>query len=101
MVCGGKTFRKVLCKDLLHLRVEPVTKALYNVCMYVVQVLQDVKYLYNRELDLVYLTAKGGRGSQSASRTEIFLPLSTVSELTPAWIQKVQDILCADQEKKG
>lgn len=66
-----------------------------------VQALHDVKYLYNHELDLLYLVGKVGRGSQSASRTEIFLPLSTVSEITPAWIQKVQDTLCADQDKKG
>ncbi|PNF41216.1 hypothetical protein B7P43_G01475 [Cryptotermes secundus] len=69
--------------------------------MYLVQALHDVKYLYNRELDLLYLMGKDGRGSQSASRTEIFLPLSTVCEITPAWIQKVQDTLCADQEEKG
>jgi hypothetical protein len=69
--------------------------------MYLVQALHDVKCLYNRELDLLYLVGKVGRGSESASRTEIFLPLSTVSEITPAWIQKVQDTLCADQDKKG
>jgi hypothetical protein len=73
----------------------------FVLCVYLVQALQDVKYLYNRELDLVYLTGGMGRGSQSASRTDIFLPLSAVSEITPAWIQRVQDILCADQDKKG
>lgn len=66
-----------------------------------VQAMRDVQYLYSHELDLLYLVGNTGRDSQSASRTEIFLPLSTVSEITPAWIQKVQDTLCTDQDKKG
>jgi len=63
--------------------------------------MQDVQYLYSHELDMLYLVGKTGRDSQSGSRNEIFLPLSSVSEITPAWIQKVQDTLCTDQDKKG
>jgi hypothetical protein len=63
--------------------------------------MRDVRYLYNNELDLMYLMGKTGSGPKSASRTEIFLPLSTVSEITTAWIQKVQDTLCTDQDVKG
>ncbi|XP_069686345.1 tRNA-splicing endonuclease subunit Sen15-like [Periplaneta americana] len=65
-----------------------------------VQALRDVKYLYSRELDLLYLTGTKGRSHDSAS-PEIFLPLSTISEITPAWIRKVQDTLCADEVRKG
>lgn len=63
--------------------------------------MRDVKYAYSHELDLMYIVGTTGRGPQSVSSTEIFLPLSTASEITPAWIQKVQDTLCTDQEKKG
>ncbi|KDR20531.1 tRNA-splicing endonuclease subunit Sen15-like isoform X2 [Zootermopsis nevadensis] len=66
-----------------------------------VQAMEDVRYVYSHELDLIYLLGKTQRGPQSASRTEIFLPLSTASEITPAWIQKVQDTLCTDKDKKG
>ena len=63
--------------------------------------MQDVQYLYSHELDMLYLVGKTGRDSHSGSRSEIFLPLSSVSEITPAWIQKVQDTLCTDEDKKG
>jgi hypothetical protein len=66
-----------------------------------VQAMQDVQYLYSHELDMLYLVGKTGRDSHSGSRSEIFLPLSSVSEITPAWIQKVQDTLCTDEDKKG
>lgn len=84
-VAGWKLYRTIVCLCSCSL----------------VQAMQDVQYLYSHELDMLYLVGKTGRDSHSGSRTEIFLPLSTVSEITPAWIQKVQDTLCSDQDKKG
>ncbi|KAJ9574783.1 hypothetical protein L9F63_008047 [Diploptera punctata] len=70
-----------------------------NLCE--VQAMRDVKYLYNKELDMLYLTAVKQTDANSSKNSEIFLPLSTVSEITPAWIKKVQDTLCSDREDKG
>jgi len=84
-VAGPKLYRTIVCVCSCSL----------------VQAMQDVQYLYSHELDMLYLVGKTGRDSHSRSRTEIFLPLSTVSDITPSWIQKVQDTLCTDQDKKG
>nr|CAD7454851.1 unnamed protein product [Timema tahoe] len=63
-----------------------------------VQALWNVEYFYSQELDIIYLT---GKKKQSSTMPEIYVPVSATADITPEWIEQVQNILCKDKEIKG
>nr|CAD7572953.1 unnamed protein product [Timema californicum] len=63
-----------------------------------VQALWNVEYFYSQELDIIYLT---GKKKQSSVTPEIYVPVSATADITPEWIELVQNILCKDKETKG
>ncbi|PSN33291.1 hypothetical protein C0J52_20684 [Blattella germanica] len=84
------------CRDQFNVGI--AYQVYLNLCE--VQAMRDVKYHYNKELDLLYLTGVKEKVSES-SLPEIYLPLSTVSEISTSWISNVQDALCNEREDKG
>lgn len=62
-----------------------------------VRAMWDVEYHYNQKLDLHYFTAKK---FASCSEPEIFIPISVISDVSPATVEEIQNELCPDKEMK-
>nr|CAD7593597.1 unnamed protein product [Timema genevievae] len=58
----------------------------------------EVRIPVGQELDIIYLT---GKKKQSSTTPEIYVPVSATADITPEWIEQVQNILCKDKEIKG
>ncbi|KAL1122741.1 hypothetical protein AAG570_003068 [Ranatra chinensis] len=52
-----------------------------------VHILKKVDYHYSGELDLIYLT------SEAEGKTTYYVPVSFEEKLTPAWIEKVLEVI--------
>ncbi|XP_049828531.1 uncharacterized protein LOC126267386 isoform X2 [Schistocerca gregaria] len=62
-----------------------------------VEKLWNVRHHYNELHDFFYLT---GKHSASSERDEIFIPLSITSDISPAWVENIQNEVCCNTSPK-
>ncbi|XP_049960008.1 uncharacterized protein LOC126480762 isoform X1 [Schistocerca serialis cubense] len=62
-----------------------------------VEKLWNVRHHYNELHDFFYLT---GKHSASSERDEIFIPLSITSDISPAWVENIQNEVCRNTSPK-
>lgn len=63
-----------------------------------VEKLWNVNHHYSRTHDFFYLT---GKPSASSERDEIFIPLSITSDISPAWLESIQNEVCRNNSPKS
>lgn len=63
-----------------------------------VEKLWHVDHHYNRTHDFFYLTAKPSATSET---DEIFIPLSITSDISPAWLENIQNEVCSNNSSKS
>ncbi|XP_049785863.1 uncharacterized protein LOC126188313 [Schistocerca cancellata] len=63
-----------------------------------VEKLWNVRHHYNELHDFFYLT---GKHSASSERDEIFIPLSITSDISPAWVENIQNEVCRNTSPKS
>ncbi|XP_047114192.1 uncharacterized protein LOC124794687 isoform X3 [Schistocerca piceifrons] len=62
-----------------------------------VEKLWNVRHHYNELHDFFYLT---GKHSASSERDKIFIPLSITSDISPAWVENIQNEVCRNTSPK-